>query len=97
MKTFAIVMGAMFAISACGKKEAAPAGAPTCDKYMKTMDACFSKLPEAAQAPAKDAMKQTTEPWSKITDKTALEAACKSAWDAAKGSMGGMCPDVKWE
>ncbi len=104
MKTFAIVMGALFAFSACGKKEEAAAGggmaesgAPTCDKYLKTMEACFSKLPEAAQGPAKDAMKQTTEAWKAITDKTALEAACKSAWDAGKQAMGAMCPDVKWE
>lgn len=104
MKTFAVVMGALFAVSACGKKEGEAAGggggdsgAPTCDKYMKTVEACLSKLPEAAQGPAKDAMKQTTEAWKQISDKGALEAACKQAWDAAKGAMGQMCPDVKWE
>ncbi|HRE89802.1 MAG TPA: hypothetical protein PK095_11760 [Myxococcota bacterium] len=104
MKMLVVAMGAMFAVSACGKKEGEAAGggggdtgAPTCDKYLKTMEACLSKLPEAAQGPAKDAMKQTTDAWKAISDKTALEAACKSAWDAGKQAMGQMCPDVKWE
>jgi hypothetical protein len=81
-----------------GEKAAAgDSGAPTCDKYIKTMEACLAKLPEAAQGPAKDALKQTQDGWKAVTDKGALEAACKTAWDTGKQAMGAMCPDVKWE
>ncbi len=115
MKTFAVVMGAMFAMSAgaCGgKKEEAGGGGgggegggdlpPTCKKYMDTMKACFEKAPEAARKAAEDAFNQTTKAWSDAAKAggdaaAALETGCKSAWDAAKGGMGAMCPDVKWE
>ena len=113
MKTFAIVMGAMFAMSAaaCGKKEEAAAGGggdgggdlpPTCKKYVDTMKACFEKAPAEARKAAEDAFNQTTKAWSDAAKaggaaKDALETGCKSAWDAAKGGMGAMCPDVKWE
>jgi hypothetical protein len=79
------------------KAAAGDSGAPTCDKYLKTMEACLAKLPEAAQGPAKDGLKQTQEAWKAIADKGALETACKQAWDTAKTAMGQMCPDVKWE
>ena len=42
-------------------------------------------------------MKQTQEAWKSISDKGALETACKTALDTAKQAMGSMCPDVKWE
>jgi hypothetical protein len=114
MKTFAIVMGAMFAMSsgACGgKKEEGGGGGgeggggdlpATCKKYVDTMKACLEKLPDAARTATEDAFNQTTKAWSDAAKQgadaaAALEAGCKSAWDAAKGSMGAMCPDVKWE
>lgn len=75
----------------------ADSGAPNCDKYLKGMEVCMTKLPEAAQGAMKDGLKQTQEAWKAITDKTALDGACKSALDAAKQSMGAVCPDVKWE
>lgn len=76
---------------------AANTGAPNCDTYLKGMEACIAKMPEAAQGAVKDGIKQTQEAWKSITDKTALDGACKSALDAAKTAMGQMCPDVKWE
>ncbi len=113
MKKLMFVMGAVFAITACDKKAepakegehakegekaaAGDSGAPTCDKYLKTMEACLAKLPEAAQGPVKDSLKQTQDAWKAIADKGALETACKQAWDAGKQAMGSMCPDVKWE
>lgn len=117
MKTFAVVMGAMFAMSAsaCGKKEEAAGGGggggegggggdlpPTCKKYVDTMKACFEKAPAEARKAAEDAFNQTTKAWADAAKAgggaaEALEAGCKSAWDAAKGGMGPMCPDVKWE
>ena len=113
MKTFAIVMGAMFAMSAaaCGKKAEGGGGEaggaagdlpPTCKKYVDTMKACFEKAPAEARKAAEDAFNQTTKAWSDAAKaggaaKDALETGCKSAWDAAKGGMGAMCPDVKWE
>ncbi len=113
MKMFAIVLGAAFAMgaSACGKKEGeAGAGGgtaggggggggdlpPTCKKYLDTYSQCIDKMPEAARAPAKDGLKQMQDAWAKAP-KEGMEAACKQAWDAAKGSMGAACPDVKWE
>ena len=72
-------------------------GAPSCDAYLKGMEACMAKMPEAGQAAVRDGLKQTKDAWNSITDKTALEGACKSALDAAKQAMTSMCPDVKWE
>jgi hypothetical protein len=72
-------------------------GAPACDKYMATMAKCFASLPAAARGPAEDAMKQTSDAWKEVSDKVALEVACKSAWDSAKQAMGSMCPGVIWE
>lgn len=115
MKTFAIVMGAMFAMSAaaCGKKAEGGGGGEgggaaagdlpaTCKKYVDTMKACFEKAPAEARKAAEDAFNQTTKAWADAAKAgadaaNALEAGCKSAWDAAKGGMGAMCPDVKWE
>ena len=110
MKTFAVVMGTMFLMSACGKKAEPAAGGdgatgdlpPTCKKYMDTMKACFEKAPAEARKAAEDAFNQTTKAWSDAAKSgpdaaKALETGCKSAWDAAKGGMGAMCPDVKWE
>jgi hypothetical protein len=114
MKTFAVVMGAMFAMSAaaCGGKKAEGGGGeggggggdlpPTCKKYMDTMKACFEKVPAEGRKAVEDAFNQTTKAWEDAAKggadaAAALETGCKSAWDAAKGSMGAMCPDVKWE
>jgi hypothetical protein len=113
MKKIAVVMGALFVMTGCEKKPAdAPkegdkaaegakaegaTGAASCDAYIKGMEACIAKMPEAAQAPAKDGMKQAQDAWKAITDKGALETACKTALDAAKQGMGAACPDVKWE
>ena len=72
-------------------------GVPSCDTYLKAMEACVAKMPEAAQNALKDGIKKTQEAWASITDKTALDASCKSARDAAKQAMATMCPDVKWE
>jgi hypothetical protein len=113
MKTFAVVMGAMFAMSsaACGGKKAEGGGEgggaegdlpESCQKYVKTMKACFENAPAEARKAAEDAFSQTTKAWADAAKSgpdaaKALETGCKSAWDAAKGSMGAMCPDVKWE
>lgn len=72
-------------------------GAPNCDKYLNGMKACMEKMPEAARGAVADGMKQTQEAWKAITDKGALDAACKQALDTAKTAMGQMCPDAKWE
>jgi len=107
MKLFAVVLGATFAMSAaaCGKKEEGGGGGggggggdlpATCKKFLDTYSACVDKMPEAARGPAKDGLKQMQDAWSKAP-KDAMESACKQAWDAAKGSMGAACPDVKWE
>lgn len=107
MKFFAVVLGASFAMSAaaCGKKEAAGGGAAgggggdvpaTCQKFLDTYAKCIDGMPEAARGPAKDGLKQMQDAWSKAP-KEGMDAACKQAWDAAKGSMGAACPDVKWE
>ena len=106
MKTFAIIMGATFAMSAaaCGKKaEGGEAGAgsdlpPTCKKYLDTAKACFAEAGDAGKAAA-DAFAQTAKAWedaAKAGNGAALEAGCKSAFDAGK-QMGAMCPKVKWE
>lgn len=111
MKLFAVVLGATFVVSAgaCGKKEAAPAAGggggegggggdlpPSCKKFLDNYKACIDKMPEAARGPANDGLKQMQDAWSKVP-KDGMEAACKQAYDAAKGSMGAACPDVKWE
>ena len=110
MKTFAIIMGATFAMSAgaCGKKaepaagggEAAGGDLPAaCKKYLDTAKACFAKAGEAGKA-AEGAFNQVAKGWedaAKAGGASALEAGCKQAWDTAKTSYGSMCPDVKWE
>lgn len=116
MKTYAVVFGAMFAMTsfACGGKKEGGGGEggeggegggdlpESCQKYIKTMKACFENAPAEARKAAEDAFSQTTKAWEDAASQgadaaKALEAGCKSAWDAAKGSMGAMCPDVKWE
>ena len=107
MKMLAIVLGATFAMSAaaCGNKEEGGGGGggggggdlpPTCKKFLDTYSACVDKMPEAARGPAKDGLKAMQDAWGKAP-KDAMETACKQAWDAAKGSMGAACLDVKWE
>ncbi|MFO0746310.1 MAG: hypothetical protein U1F43_11635 [Myxococcota bacterium] len=110
MKLYAFVLGATFAISAgaCGKKAEPAAGGgegggggggdlpASCKKFLDTYSACIDKMPEAARGPAKDGLKQMQDAWGKAP-KDAMESACKQAYDAAKGSMGAACPDVKWE
>lgn len=100
MKMFVVAMGALFAVSACGKKDAAggggDTGAPTCDKFLKSYEACLSKAPEAAQGALKDGLKQMKEAWAGVP-KDAMEASCKQALDGAKQAMAQMCPDVKWD
>lgn len=91
--------GTAAATAAAGgeKGGSADSGAPNCDKYLNGMKACLEKIPEAGRAAVADGLKQTQEAWKAITDKTALDGACKSALDAAKQAMTSMCPDVKWE
>jgi len=77
MKTFAVVMGAMFVMSAgaCGKKAegGGEAGKPaeggaggdlpaTCKKYLETAKACFAKAGEAGKA-AEGAFNQIAKGW----------------------------------
>lgn len=111
MKMLVVAMGAMFAVSACGKKEgeaagggaaggsgeAAATGAATCDKLVTAYEACLAKLPDAAKDGAKKALDQMKESWKAVSDKGALETGCKAAIDQMKGAMGQMCPDVKWD
>ena len=107
MKTFAVVMGAMFAMSAaaCGGKKAEGGGEAggdlpaTCKKYLDTAKACFGKAGEAGKA-AEGAFNQIAKGWedaAKAGGGAALEAGCKQAWDMGKTQYGTMCPDVKWE
>lgn len=111
MKTFAIVMGAMFAMSAAacgGKKEEAAGGGggeaaagdlpAACKKVIDTAKACFAEAGDAGKAGA-DAFAQTEKAWAdavKAGGGASLEAGCKQAWDGMK-QMGAMCPKVKWE
>jgi predicted ester cyclase len=86
---------------------AADIGVASCDAYIKATTACIEKMPEAARAPAKDAMAQATKAWrDAITGagaagadaaKSALETGCKQALAATKQGMAQLCPDVKWE
>ncbi len=110
MKTFAIVLGAMFAMSAAacgGKKEGEAAGGgeaagselpATCKKVIDTAKACFAEAGDAGKAGA-DAFAQTEKSWAEAAKgggAAALEAGCKQAWDGMK-QMSAMCPKVKWE
>lgn len=75
---------------------------PTCEKYVSTMKRCFEHAPVEARRAAEDAFTQTTKAWEDAARAggraaRALEAGCKSAWDAAKVGMGAMCPEVRWE
>jgi hypothetical protein len=106
MKHFAIVMGAMFLMTGCGKKDgeakpegdkAAEAGPAACELYTKATDACIAKLPEADQAAAKENVQKAKEGFKSIADKGALETACKTAIDEAKKAHAAACPDVAWE
>ncbi len=68
---------------------------PSCKKFLESYNACAEKAGPAAAA-MKDGIKTVQDAWSKIP-KDNLEAACKASLDSVKGSMGAMCPDVKWE
>ena len=72
-------------------------GAPNCDKYLRGMKSCMLTMPEAARGAVADGMKQTEEAWRSISDKGALDSACKQALDTARQAMGQMCPTAKWE
>jgi hypothetical protein len=78
-------------------------GIESCDKYLATYGACLEALPEAARGPATDAFKKAAGAWKGALAqggepaRSALDSACKQAWDTAKGAMAQMCPDVKWE
>lgn len=109
MKMLVVAMGAMFAVSACGKKEGEAAGGgaggaaaggtgvEACDKFVANYEACLSKLPDAAKGAAQQGLDQMKKAWKDVGDKSALEAGCKAAVDQMKGAMGQMCPDVKWD
>jgi hypothetical protein len=112
MKMLVVAMGAMFAVSACGKKEGEAAaggaaagggeaggtGVEVCDKLVANYEACLSKLPDAAKGAAQQGLDAMKKGFKEgAADKGALETACKAAVDQMKGAMGAMCPDVKWD
>ncbi len=81
---------------------AAPAGGEgggdlpaACKKFLESYAACAEKAGPAAGA-MKDGAKTMQDAWSKVP-KDQMEAACKASLDSVKGSMGAVCPDVKWE
>jgi len=64
-------------------------GVASCDEWMEKYTACIdSKVPEAARAQMKDAMKQTADTWKQTAStpegKTALENACKQMIESTK-------------
>ncbi|HKA90285.1 MAG TPA: hypothetical protein VKE22_21635 [Haliangiales bacterium] len=77
------------------KEEAKPpggdnkVGVAACDEWMEKYTKCIdSKVPEAARAQMKDAMKQTADTWRQTAStpegKTALENACKQMIESTK-------------
>ncbi len=64
-------------------------GVASCDEWMEKYTKCIdSKVPEAARAQMKDAMKQTADTWRQTAStpegKTALENACKQMIESTK-------------
>lgn len=64
----------------------------TCDKFIKSYEACVSSLPAEAQGPARDGLKSMREQFAKITDQSMLDQVCTSGYEQAKKSMGSFCP-----
>lgn len=84
-----------------------PAGAPTapaaagsgddmCAKYIAKMTACSEAMPEAAREPIKKALDQVNTSLAGQPDE-AKKMACQAGLNAAKQSMGALCPAVVWE
>lgn len=108
MKMLVVAMGAMFAVSACGKKEGEAAGGgaaagggnlpANCAKLVDTAKACFEKAGDAGKTAAQgfDQGIKALEEAAKA-DAGAADTQCKAMFDQMKGSMGAICPDVKWE
>ncbi len=64
-------------------------GVAACDEWMEKYTKCIeAKVPEAARAQMKDAMKQTADTWKQTAStpegKTALENACKQMIESTK-------------
>jgi hypothetical protein len=64
-------------------------GVASCDEWMEKYTKCIdAKVPEAARAQMKDAMKQTADTWKQTAStpegKTALENACKQMIESTK-------------
>ena len=66
-------------------------GIPECDEYVTKYSACINKMPEAAQAGARDALKQMADGWRTAATspeaKAAMAPACQQALSAAKEAM----------
>ena len=108
MKMFVVAMGALFAVSACGKKEGEAAGGASgdlpasCAKAISLTKACLEKAPEEIRKAAGDQIGQQEKAWAEAAKaggaaKDALEQSCKTLLDSSKQSMAAVCPDVKWE
>lgn len=103
MKMFAVVMGALFAVSACGGGGSLP---ETCAKVLAKGKECASKtskdLPAEVSKAFGEGIAAQEKAWTEAAKAggdaaKALEVACKAAWDGGKTGAESMCPDVKWE
>lgn len=75
---------------------AAGAGEEACAKYVAKMTACSEAMPEAAREPIKKALDQVKTSLEGQPDE-AKKMACDAGLNAAKQSMGALCPAVVWE
>lgn len=72
-------------------------GAPSCARYLAGLRACMAAISEDKRSALAGGLAQTEEAWKSITDKSVLDAGCKSALDAAKDGMAKICPAVTWD
>ncbi len=103
MKSFTLMMGMMFAMSAaaCGGKKEGEAGGSdlpaSCKKYLETAKACAAEAGEAGKSLAEGLAIQE-KAWGRAgMDAAALEAGCGEAAKLSKQMMAQSCPKVKWE
>ena len=75
---------------------AAGSGDDLCAKYIAKMSACAEAMPEAAREPMKKALDQVKTSLDGQPEET-KKMTCGAAINAAKQSMGQMCPAVTWE
>jgi len=67
-----------------------------CQRFVEKYRECVEAMPEAAREPAREGIQAMVDAWGAVEDPTALDSACRTAFESAGPSMSAICPDVDW-